>query len=87
MSGGCALRADRRLPSGYPSGARNDDESLVALFRALADRVEADGSYRVFVQCSWQTTTIIAARSATEFKVTFGTPVPGNTSFDWLVVR
>ncbi len=51
------------------------------------DRSEADGNYRVFVQCTWQTTTIVTARSATEFKVTFGTAPTGNETFDWLLVR
>jgi hypothetical protein len=48
---------------------------------------EADADYRVFVQCSWFTQSIVANRSTGSFDVKFSPAPAGDETFDWLLVR
>jgi len=56
---------------------------------SYVDVVDADddASYGVLVEVGWDTTVYISNKTASGFRVNFGTPAPADTSIWWVKVR
>lgn len=50
-------------------------------------RAEQNTDYGVHVETNWLTTSMVSAKSTTQFTVTFGTAAPGSATLDYITFR